>query len=145
MFSLICARINGWVNNHETPFETPSCSLWRHCNDDENTKEQWNIRNQTKCGPSQREISKITGVSQKGDQPSTEIGPPTRNHQHWSHLTDICYRIEGQPLPLWSWSLYLHGKLHMRTVMIVEVLMPVLCPNKLQGRWWLTLNVRGPS
>ena len=34
MFSLICAWINDWVNK---PwgwwFETPSWSLWRHCND----------------------------------------------------------------------------------------------------------------
>ena len=29
IFSLICAWINGWVNNRETP----SRSLWRHCND----------------------------------------------------------------------------------------------------------------
>ena len=33
MFSLICARINHWVNNHEACwFETLSLSLWRHCN-----------------------------------------------------------------------------------------------------------------
>ena len=34
MFSLICDWINGWVNNRETDwwFETPSRSLWRHCN-----------------------------------------------------------------------------------------------------------------
>ena len=32
MFSLICAWINGWVNNREaSDFETPSRSLWRHC------------------------------------------------------------------------------------------------------------------
>ena len=30
MFSLICTRINDWVNNRE--FETPSWSLWRHHN-----------------------------------------------------------------------------------------------------------------
>ena len=31
--SLICAWINGWVNNREVLwFETPSCALWRHCN-----------------------------------------------------------------------------------------------------------------
>ena len=33
MFSLICARINGWVNNRCWWFETPSRPLWRHCND----------------------------------------------------------------------------------------------------------------
>ena len=34
MFSLICAWINGWVNHHEAgDFETPSWSLWRHCNE----------------------------------------------------------------------------------------------------------------
>ena len=33
MFSLICTWTNGWVNNRGTSFETPSCSLWRHCND----------------------------------------------------------------------------------------------------------------
>ena len=33
MFSLICARINGWVNNRGWWFETPSRPLWRHCND----------------------------------------------------------------------------------------------------------------
>ena len=32
MLSLICARINGWVNNCEGWFETPSCSLWHHSN-----------------------------------------------------------------------------------------------------------------
>ena len=34
MFSLICARINGSVNNRDRGwwFETLSCSLWRHCN-----------------------------------------------------------------------------------------------------------------
>ena len=32
MFSLICAWINGWVNNRDGWFETPSSSLWRHCN-----------------------------------------------------------------------------------------------------------------
>ena len=31
MFSLICAWINGWINNRW--FETPSCLLWRHCNE----------------------------------------------------------------------------------------------------------------
>ena len=31
MVSLICALKYGWVNSHEA--ETPSCSLWRHCND----------------------------------------------------------------------------------------------------------------
>ena len=30
MFSLICDWINGWANNRW--FETPLCSLWRHCN-----------------------------------------------------------------------------------------------------------------
>ena len=30
MFSLICARINGWVNNREAG-DLPSRSLWRHC------------------------------------------------------------------------------------------------------------------
>ena len=34
MFSLICAWINGWVNNREAgDFETLSRPLWRHCND----------------------------------------------------------------------------------------------------------------
>ena len=33
MFSLICAWINGWVNNREAGFKTPSRSLWRHCNE----------------------------------------------------------------------------------------------------------------
>ena len=33
MFSLICAWTNGWVN-HRRLFETPSQSLWRHCNDE---------------------------------------------------------------------------------------------------------------
>ena len=35
MFSLICAWINGWVNNRSWGrlFETPSRSLWRHCNE----------------------------------------------------------------------------------------------------------------
>ena len=34
MCSLICARINGWVNNGDRGwwFETPSSPLWRHCN-----------------------------------------------------------------------------------------------------------------
>ena len=36
MFSLICAWTNGWLSNRDTSdlrqFETPSCSLWRHCN-----------------------------------------------------------------------------------------------------------------
>ena len=33
MFSLICAWINGWVNkSYGWWFETPSRSLWRHCN-----------------------------------------------------------------------------------------------------------------
>ena len=33
MFSLICAWMNAWVNNHEGWwFQKPSCSLWRHCN-----------------------------------------------------------------------------------------------------------------
>ena len=33
MFSLIFAWINGLINNHEAYwFETPSRSLWRHCN-----------------------------------------------------------------------------------------------------------------
>ena len=32
MFSLICASINGWVNDREAGgFETPSRPLWRHC------------------------------------------------------------------------------------------------------------------
>ena len=31
MFSLICAWINGWVNNGWW-IEIPSCPLWRHCN-----------------------------------------------------------------------------------------------------------------
>ena len=42
-FSLICAWMDGWVSNREAGdlswdyysslrFETPSCSLWRHCN-----------------------------------------------------------------------------------------------------------------
>ena len=26
-------RTNGWVNHGETWFETPSCPIWRHCND----------------------------------------------------------------------------------------------------------------
>ena len=33
VFSLICAWINGWVNNRELVIETPSHSLWRHCNE----------------------------------------------------------------------------------------------------------------
>ena len=36
MFSLIYAWINDWVNNKQSWgwwFETPTCSLWRHCND----------------------------------------------------------------------------------------------------------------
>ena len=33
MFSLICTRINGWVNNHMIGyFDMPSRPLWRHCN-----------------------------------------------------------------------------------------------------------------
>ena len=33
IFSLICAWINGWLNNRETGyFKTPSCSLLRHSN-----------------------------------------------------------------------------------------------------------------
>ena len=33
MFPLICAWINGWVNNREADdFEMPSRLLWRHCN-----------------------------------------------------------------------------------------------------------------
>ena len=33
MFSLICTWINGWINNRKGWwFETPSRSLWRHCN-----------------------------------------------------------------------------------------------------------------
>ena len=32
MFSLICAWINGWVNNPEAGVRLPSCSLWCHCN-----------------------------------------------------------------------------------------------------------------
>ena len=33
IFSFICAWISGWVNNHGIWwFETPSRSLWRHCN-----------------------------------------------------------------------------------------------------------------
>ena len=32
MFSLICAWINGWLKQSSGWwFETPSCSLWRHC------------------------------------------------------------------------------------------------------------------
>ena len=31
MFVLICAWINGWVNNGEAGDLTPSSSLWRHC------------------------------------------------------------------------------------------------------------------
>ena len=30
--SLICAWTNGWANNKHRWFETPSHSLWRHCN-----------------------------------------------------------------------------------------------------------------
>ena len=33
MFFFICAWANGWVN-HRRLFETPSQSLWRHCNDE---------------------------------------------------------------------------------------------------------------
>ena len=34
MFSLICARINGWVTKCEAgDFWTQSCSLWRNCNE----------------------------------------------------------------------------------------------------------------
>ena len=34
MLSLICAWRNGWLDNREAGrFETPSRSLWRHCND----------------------------------------------------------------------------------------------------------------
>ena len=32
VFSLICVWTNGWANNRRW-FETPSCSLWRHCNE----------------------------------------------------------------------------------------------------------------
>ena len=32
IFSLICARINGWVNNVKLVIKTPSCPLWRPCN-----------------------------------------------------------------------------------------------------------------
>ena len=32
MFSLMCAWINGWVNNRDWWFETTSCSLWCHYN-----------------------------------------------------------------------------------------------------------------
>ena len=32
VFSLICAWINGWVNNLDCWFDMPPCSLWRHCN-----------------------------------------------------------------------------------------------------------------
>ena len=33
MFSLICARTNGWENTRDEKwFERPSHSLWRHCN-----------------------------------------------------------------------------------------------------------------
>ena len=32
MFSLICTWTNGWANNRRRWVETPSCSLWRHCN-----------------------------------------------------------------------------------------------------------------
>ena len=32
-FSLICSWTNFWANNRDSRwFETPSCSLWRHCN-----------------------------------------------------------------------------------------------------------------
>ena len=42
MFSLICARINGWVNNREAWwFETPSWSLWRQSN--VKWRERWNF------------------------------------------------------------------------------------------------------
>ena len=34
MFSLICAWINSWVNNHEAgDLRSPLHSLWRHCNE----------------------------------------------------------------------------------------------------------------
>ena len=37
MFSLICAWMNGWINNREGRwFETPSRPLWRHCNGNNN-------------------------------------------------------------------------------------------------------------
>ena len=32
MFTLICTRINGWVNNRVWWFKTPSRPLWRHRN-----------------------------------------------------------------------------------------------------------------
>ena len=42
MFSLICAWINGWVNNSEALwFKTPSHPLWRHCNDFTNFKNKY--------------------------------------------------------------------------------------------------------
>ena len=32
MFSLMGAWTNGWANNRNAMFDTPSCSLWLHCN-----------------------------------------------------------------------------------------------------------------
>ena len=33
MFTLICTRINAWVNNREAgDLRCPICPLWRHCN-----------------------------------------------------------------------------------------------------------------
>ena len=43
IFFLICDRINRWVDKQSWGwwFDTPSCSLWRHCDATKYSRDQW--------------------------------------------------------------------------------------------------------
>ena len=112
MFSFICARINGWINNGWW-FETPLCPLWRHCNDTPCSDITWasrrlkspvtwllaqdHVQANTKATPKPR----ITSPFCEGNPPLTGLFPSQRVNNaenvsmSWRHPDLPCLRQEA--------------------------------------------------